>query len=150
MTVVMSTGETSKRLKTSFAVWDDEVLSSMCDHFVIPQASSKNSLMEWLSGVEDQLGVGPNLGVTAICEETGMPYVEIAIDHLGSPTFTSGCCAYFESESDACMAWAGAFDRYQRAHEGKLFWRCKPDVRFVEGGGWRVYARLVIAPEVMP
>jgi len=123
--------------------------------------------MRWLAGIERDIGVGPSLGESAVCPETGTPYVEIVWDASGalwlddhtSPVY--GKTAKFDSERMAWAAWASGFDQYRRGRAGKLYWRCKPEMHPIETGthvdafgesesvkgGWFVYARLVIDPQ---
>ena len=150
-TIEGMTGGVRRYLSVSFPVgWDGKVVWEPCEHWTIPGVDSESSVTEWLGKIEDEIGVGPNLGDRAACPETGTEYEEVLMSRDGHPLF-SGRAALYRSAENAWASWAGAFDRYRTGRDGSLYWRVRPEVAEVVdehnvSQGWRVYARLVIAP----
>jgi hypothetical protein len=130
--------------------WAGKSVWEPCEHWVIRDVNSEESVTKWLADIEADIGVGSSVGDCATCPETGTEYEEVLMSLRGWPLF-SGRCALYRTESNAWASWAGAFDIYRNRREGSLYWRIKPEVGEVTeddgtSQGWRVYARLVIAP----
>ncbi len=145
-----STGEL-RDLDVRFEIgWAGKSVWEPCEHWTISGVDSEQSVAEWLEGIESDIGVGPNIGDRSTCPETGTEYEEVFMSLSGWPVF-NGTCALYRTESDAWTSFAGAFDTYRNRREGSLYWRIKPEIGEVTeddgtSQGWRVYARLVIAP----
>ena len=118
--------------------------------------------------IEDEIGVAPGLGAYATCKETGTPYVEIVWDPRGylwesKYEVPDLVAARFPTPEMAWMAFAYGLDQYRKGRSGRLHWRCRPELcsserlvhtetsgkkELLDPGGYFIYARLVIDPEV--
>lgn len=74
---------------------------------------------------------------------TGEPYVEFAPHVTAEGTERK----LFHTVEDVVSAAREEFDAYAALRSGKLYWRIKPEVQFIQGErpGWMFYMRLLIS-----
>lgn len=112
--------------------------------------NNETEVMAAVARVEADVGVGED-GTTAICAETGEPYITLCWDKKGSCIKSEGdSIAKFQTEELAWSLWFVAFREYRFGMKGKIYWRKRPEM--VKEGAinstYAVYARVYISPIV--
>lgn len=114
---------------------------------LVPFWDTEEGVMAWLDQVERVRGVGPNLGISVFCPETGTTYKTICPNYKTDSVKPEGYrCRYSKTPGEAWYQWRLAFDLYEQGRTGKLYWRHKPELSKDFSGGYGIYARLVIDP----
>ena len=109
------------------------------------------AVVAWLAEIEESCGVSPLFGDSSICE-TGDDYVEIVCNRSGNLVF-DGTAKRENTQELAWSKWVEAFLLYQKPRGGKIHWRHKPEMTYVEKQaegypvhdiGYCVYSRLFV------
>ena len=114
----------------------------------------KEDVLEWLSNLEDERGVGPD-GDSGTCEETGGFYNTIMwsidIDRVMTPTMNDSemmiqsRSVWFKDEDAAWNAWQAAFKCYLNGRDGMIYWRIRPELETSDSDRVFVRARVLVA-----